>query len=163
MPEKLIKIVRAEVTRPANTTLYTALDAIADSASAPTIITFSGAAEKAGRGGKIIGAHIGTDQTANVEVFKLHLFNTAPTPINDNAAMTAPLYADIDIYIGSITFPAAADENATGAAFAQSTTPGLNFITDAAANDIYGMLEGTLGFTPASGQKFYMTLFIEQD
>jgi hypothetical protein len=157
------------ITRPANTTAYTAKDAIADKTAAATILTFTNAAQAAGRGGYVVGATVMTDQTANTAQFKLHLFHTAPgAVVVDNAAMTAPLWTDRASYVGSIIFAAAAQEGGAGAAFAQLTTGAepqfpMPFVCAAADSNLYGMLETLDAFTPASAQNFYLVLRIEQN
>jgi len=161
--------VSTEVTRPANTTAYTAKDAIADAASGALVWTFTGVARGIGGGGYIVLANIGTNQTTNTETFKLHLFNAAPTALQDNAACTAPLYADLSKYVGTITFPACAVEG-TGATMAYANaTPNdsgtklpMAYLCGADAN-LYGLLETPNGFTPASGQKFTIILVTEPD
>ena len=160
--------VSVTITRPADTTAYTAKDAVADSTSVPTILTFPDVAFANGRGGYIVSARIYTDQVTNVAQYKLHLFNQAPTPINDNAAMTAPLMTDNQTYQGAIIWPAAASEDGSvGAAFAQLTTdvepisPHM-FQCATHSRDLYGMLETLDAFTPASGQTFRVTLGIVQ-
>jgi hypothetical protein len=161
--------IAATVTRPSNTTAYAAKDTVADETSGATIINFPNAAMEANRGGYITGATIMTDQVANTAQFKLHLFHTTPTVLSDNVAMTAPLFADRAKYIGSITFPAVASEDASaGAAFAQATTTAepqfpIPFVSATADSDIYAMLETIDSFTPASAQIFYIVLRVEQN
>lgn len=161
--------VSVEKTRPADTNAYGAKDAISESTSAGTVWLFSNMARSAGLGGYIVKARLQTDQTTNTEAFRLHLYNTAPTAINDNAVCTAPLYADAGKYIGTIDFPACKTEG-TGAtaAYANATTNTtssglpLEFITSGDAH-LRGILETPAGFTPASGQKITITLDAEQD
>jgi hypothetical protein len=161
--------VTATITRPADTTAYTAKDAISSSTSAPATLQFSNMARKTGGSGYIVKAMIGTSQTTNTESFRLHLYNAAPTAINDNAACSAPLNANLSSYIGTLNFPAAKVEG-TGAdtAYANITpnTPGgdvpLSFVCAADAN-LYGLLESPNGYTPASAQTFSITLAAEQD
>jgi hypothetical protein len=149
--------------RPANTTAYTALDAIADSITVMTNRTYTGAARSNGQGGIIKQARIMTDQSTNTSIFKLHLFTVAPTALADNVPQTF-LYANRAGYVGSILFPAAAIDGASGTA-AGATKADLNipFVCESGDTKLYGMLESVDGFTPASAQAFYTELLIEQD
>lgn len=161
--------VSVEKTRPADTNAYAAKDAISESTSAGTVWTFTSIARAAGGSGYIVKANLQTDQTTNTESFRLHLFNAAPTAINDNVACSAPLYANASSYVGTIDFPAARVEG-TGAtaAYANATTNTsgcllpLAFVTAADAN-LYALLETPTGFTPASAQKITITLSAEVD
>ena len=153
------KLISSDInlTRPANVTAYTALDAVSDSTSAPTVLTFANIVTTAGDTGYITKALIVTDQSTNIARFKLHLFNTAPTAINDNAAQTI-LYANRATYIGYISWNACGTEG-TGSDCAYSLADTLRLaFTSGATTSLFGLLETLDGFTPASGQKFYIKL-----
>lgn len=153
-------------TRPANATPYTAEDAVNNSASAPVILTFSGIGRYNGGTGAIIQARLTTDMPANVARFRLYLYDVSTIGMdNDNAAFTN-LYADAASLIGYVDFPPldgiGTATAATHAADGQ-TTP--NMIFDCAAGDtaLYGRLVALDGFTPISGQRFTITLWVQQD
>ncbi len=86
----LITKVSAAYTRPAaDTTTYTAGDALADSTSAPTVLTFSGMARQPGAGGWIVDAVLTVSVAATLlPSAELWLFDTTVTPVNDNVAFT---------------------------------------------------------------------------
>jgi hypothetical protein len=155
--------VGVEFTRPADTTAYAALDAVSDSTSAPTVLTFANLARVNGGSGYITKARLFTDQKTNVARFRLHLFHTAPTAINDNSPYTL-LYANRANRIGHIDFPACATEDPTNstAASARVVPDGVSlplaFKCADGAKTIYGLLETLDAFTPASGQKFWIEL-----
>lgn len=155
-------IVQASFTRPSDTTAYAALDAVSDSTSAPTVLTFTAMARSSGGSGRITRARIETDQSANVAAFKLHIFNVSPTAINDNAAFTK-LWASRASYIGSITFPLMSTEGtgSTGAYAEVSLNP-IQFVTSGSQN-LFGILETLTAFTPANGQNFFVELTPEQN
>ena len=161
---KLNKVV-AEFTRPANTTAYAAKDVISDSTTSPTYMTFSNVVRDKGASGYVVKARIMSDSTAPSTasaVFKLHLFHTAPTAINDNDPYTM-LYANRDKRIGVLTFPAAATEGTgSDSCHARVSNDTIAFCVDDASNVLYGILETDTAFTPASGQKFYVELIIDQ-
>jgi len=158
--------VGVELTRPADTTAYTAKDVVADSTSAPTVITFSNFARVNAGSGIIVRARLMTDQKTCTSGFRLHLFHTAPTAINDNSPYSL-LYANAANRIGQIDFAAMSSEDPTNSTAAASMrpsadgaygAPNLWFQSAAASRALYGILETTSGFAPASGQKFYVEL-----
>jgi hypothetical protein len=157
----------ATITRPDDTTAYAAKDAIADSASAPTALTFTRLGRELNGEGYITGARIATNQAANVARFKLHLYRVAPTAINDNAAFTL-LWANRATRIGAVTFAACATEG-TGSdmAVAQAYPSDggglvLPFKCASTDDDVYGLLETLDAFTPAALQVFYIELTVDQ-
>lgn len=154
--------VSFEYTRPADTNAYTAKDVIADSTSAPTLMSWAGAARVTGGTGYITKARLVTDQKTNTSTFRLWLYSSAPTAINDNAPYTL-LYADNSKRIGSLDLPALSTEDATNstAASALNITDKLPY--SCAATTLYGILETPSGFTPASGQKFWIELTFDRN
>src|SRR5688572_28049103 len=94
----------ATFTRPADTNAYAASDAVSNSTTAPVALTFTNVARVNAGSGYITTARLlknGTT-TANAN-FRLYLFNTSPTAINDNAAFTL-LWANRATCIGYIDF-----------------------------------------------------------
>jgi hypothetical protein len=155
--------VGVELTRPADTTAYTALDAISDSTSSPTVVfTFTNLSRTNGVGGYIVKALLLTDQKTCTSRFRLHLFDTAPTAINDNSPYLS-LYANKATKLGTIDFFAVATEdptNSTGAS-TQRDDIRLKYLPTGSSRTIYGLLETLDAFTPASGQKIYIKLSVE--
>lgn len=152
----------ATLTRPADTTAYAAKDAISNSTSAPTYLTFANLARVSGGSGYIVKAQLMTNQSTNVAQYRLHLFNTAPTAINDNSPYTL-LWANRASRVGYIDFGAAATEGSgSDAANSQNDTARLHFVTSGSAS-LFGILETLSAFTPASDQVFYIALSAEQD
>lgn len=158
-----IVVVSAAFTRPADTTAYAAQDAVADSTSAPTVRTFTAAARVNGGSGYIMKARLMTDQSTNTARLRLHLYNAAPTAINDNAPQTL-LWANRAARVGVITFNALATE-ATGSTGAETLdiVDRLPFVCAGGDSNLYGLLETLDTFTPASGQNFYLELTIDQN
>ncbi len=159
-----LTVVSSEFARPADTNAYAALDAIADSTTAPTLLTFTNLARANGLGGYIAKARIMTDDTAIAAPprVRLHLFHTAPTPINDNAAFTL-LWANRANRIGHIDFAALTTEGAGSTAKNAKLIPDavslpLAFKCAAASRTIYGMLETLDAFTPASAKSWFVEL-----
>lgn len=145
--------------RPGDTTAYAANDAVANSTSAPVILTFTPVARVAAGAGFITKAKLQTDQSACVARFRLHLFNVAnPTIANDNAAF-ALKWADRASYIGSIDFDACKTEG-TGSDTAYSINSAVRMHFTCASGDqaLYGLLETLDAFTPANAQNFRIAL-----
>ena len=156
-------IIGVELIRPADTTAYAVNDAVSNSTSAPTVLTFTNLARANAKSGYLVKARLITDQKANVAQFRLHLFHTTTTAINDNAAY-ALLYANKDKAVGYIDFNSMTTEDATASDAAFSMWTGqLHFVCDSASRTLYGLLETKTAFTPASGQKFYVELSVDNN
>ena len=164
-----MSVVGVELTRPGtvpspDTTPYAAKDAVSNSTSSPTVLTFASAARVAGGDGYITKVRIMSDNTnvaTSSVVFKLHLFHTSPTAINDNAPYTL-LYANAANRIGTVTFPAMSTEGSgSTASNALFTTPIA--YKSGASTSIFGLLETDTAFTPASGQKFYIEITFDNN
>lgn len=154
-------IITAEFTRPADTTAYAANDAVSNSTSAPTILTFSDVARVAGGTLYIVKAELCTDQAACVASFRLHLFTTSVTPINDNAALTS-LWTTRASRVGYIDFPAVAQEGSGSTSAFALWTGQLQVVCGATAN-LFGLLQTKAAFTPASAQNFSIRLGVDRN
>jgi hypothetical protein len=157
-----------EVTRPANTSSYSANQTVASLTSNPIVDWVFPVARKASGKGYVVKAKLLTNQAACVAHFRLHLYKAAPTPIADGVACTV-LYANDTNYAGFIDFPAAGNNGSASDDNAQSiVVPGvtgklnqpslpLSFTADALQN-LYGLLQTLDAFTPASNQKIRISL-----
>lgn len=153
--------VAVTLTRPADTNAYIAKDTISDSTSSPNYLTFSNVARVNQGTGYIIFARLLTDQSANIARYRLHLFHTAPTAINDNSPYTL-LWANRASRIGYIDFEACQTEGSgSDMANSQNTWVRLAFQCASGSRAIYGILELLDAFTPASAQNFYIELRAE--
>lgn len=151
------------LTRPSDTTAYAALDAVSNSTTAPSVLTFASLPRVAGGSGYITKARLMTDQSTNTARFRLHLFHTTPTAINDNAAHTL-LWANRANRIGFIDFVACATEGSGSTAASSLVADArVGFVTAAGSSSIYGLLETLDAFTPASGQNIYIELTADQN
>lgn len=162
--QTVTRTATVEITRPANATAYAALDAVSNSSTAPTVLSFKdlGASGSGQAQGVVIGALLRTDQSTNTARFKLHLYSSSVTAINDNDAYTS-LYANNSTSIGSISFDACSTEGSGGtSAVSLNTTIRLPF-TLPTGTYIYGLLETLDAFTPASGQKIFIRLTTMSD
>ena len=149
------------LTRPADTNAYAAKDAVSDSTSAPTVLTFSNIARLNGGSGYITKARLMTNQSSNIARYRLHLYHTAPAAINDNSQFTL-LWANRTNRVGYIDFDALNTEGTgSDAAGALNTAIRLAFVCAAASDDLIGRLETLDAFTPANAQVFYIELTAE--
>ena len=156
-------VIAATFARPNDTTAYAAKDAVSDSTSSPTVLTFTNIARVNAGTGYITKARIVTDQATNVARFRLHLFNVAPTAINDNAAHTL-LWANRASRLGYVDFDGCQTEG-TGSDCANTvnSTVRLHFAAAAGTRTLYGLLETRDAFTPAALQNLYIELSAELD
>ena len=153
---------------PSGANNYAALDVIADSTSAPTVLTFSGCGRDLAGSGYIVKARMFTDQKTFTGRIKLHLFHTSPTAINDNSPYLL-LYANNSKGIGTITFPAAATEDPTNSTAANAfvvpdgiSLP-MSYKCDANSQALYGIVEVLDIFTSAATQNFWFELTCDQN
>lgn len=148
------------VTRPADTTAYTAGDAISDSTSSPTTGGFalSGAARVASGSGVITDAVITTSaDAATLLQGEVWLFNQAVTNVNDNAAF-AVSDAEIQTCVGKIPF-LFEDAGNNGFFHAQNLQIGFTLLSGQA---IRFLLKAKNNYTPVASEQFSVMLKIAQ-
>lgn len=146
----------ATITRPADTTAYTAGDVVGTSPAAN--IEFTNILPTAGEHFYITDAKIEVEKSAvpgGMDTFTLHLFDTAPTAIADNTAWTL-LLADGGKYLGSIIFTVPVDLGTTLISFKNSLA--LKRKLAASSTSIYGQLVTDAGWTPAASDVVNITL-----
>lgn len=154
--------IQASFTRPSNTTAYTAKDAVGTSPAA--YLTFANAAAKAGLGGRVVGATIGSTKDSPTNcVLDLILFDSAPTPTADNDEMDL-LAADLSKIVGHVPFAATDFGEAKDTKYGrkQLEGEGLGFVTGS-ANALYGMLRAGAAYTPGDGEVITVTLDVIQE
>ena len=157
-------ITTASFTRPADTTAYAAQDVVSNSTSAPTLLTFSGAARANGGSGLILSArHMKNSTTTAGATYRLHLYKVSTiTPINDNAQFTL-LYANRASRIGFIDFSHAAGGTGSDSTNALSTFVNLPFVCNAATSALFGILTVLGAYTPTSEEQHFIELSIAQN
>lgn len=160
-----LRVASVELTRPANTTAYDAGDAVTNSTSASTPLVLADVVSANAGAGRIVGATLKTSKKDfSGARIRAHLFNAAPTAISNDNAQHQIRYADKASELGYIDFPAMTigtdTANSTGA-ISQSGSLYLPFACAAADNDLYVVLETLDVVTPASGQTFYLTVYVE--
>lgn len=159
--------VQCEITRPANETVYAAKDCLADNAPSIETQVFAGAARINNGHGTITRARIATDKVDWTAALVMFVYNAEPAGgfIADNAAFDN-MYADEASLIGKITFPAFSNITGGAGSASEATTEGLNigFECVGDVDDLYFQLYIPSDTpTPASGQKFTITIDVIQD
>lgn len=151
----------ATFTRPNDTTAYAAGDAVSDSTSAPTILTFAGAARAAGGSGLILSArHIkNSTNTANAS-FRLWLYRDTANAVADNAAFPL-LWANRANRMGFIDFSHTSGSTGSDSSSSLVTYVGLPF--SAAGTALYGQLTVTGAYTPGAQEQHFIELQIAQN
>lgn len=142
------------VTRPANTTAYTAGDVVGATAAA---ITFPDMASTIGRDIIITSASLRIDVSAipaGMTSFRLHLYSaTPPSALADNAAWDLPS-GDRASYLGYIDLGSPADMGSTLYCQVDSINKQIRLASSETA--VYGYLVTNGAFTPAANSEVYV-------
>lgn len=158
--------VAVEFTRPGDTTAYTANDVVSNSTVTSALNQVPNFARVNGGGGYIVGARVSTDKKSITPRIRIHLFNASnPTVAADNAAWRDS-YADASKRLGYFDMPAmSTGADATNSDMSRSLDMTLRvpFVAAAGTRSIYYLLETLDAFTPASGEKFTVTLYGDID
>ena len=148
---------------------YDAFDVLSetDTASSGTAWSFAAIARANGAYGYITKAQVISETTNVTPRLTLFLFNATPAcELDDNAANTALLHADLATYQGKIDFPAMEDiGTGDSEAVATPSTYGnlpLAFQCASDADDLIGVLVTRTAFTQAAGEDMTVVLTVEQ-
>lgn len=137
-------------TRPANTTAYTAGDAVGATAAAITFPTMGPSAKEV----LLTGVSLEIDVTAipsGMSTFRLHLYNvTPPSALADNAAWDLPA-GDRASYLGYIDIPTPIDLGST----LYCEWNGVNKQVTLSGTSIFAYLQTTGAYTPAGNSEVY--------
>lgn len=150
------------VTRPANTTAYTAGDVVGDG----SVLTFAHAAARPGEPGVIQQAIITSSAyVATAPDLELWLFDTTVTADADNAAFT-PTDAELSTLVGIIDFATAnwaigdATAGVGGNHVCVAANLGIPFNPAIGAGDLFGVLVVRNAYVPISAEVFNVRLQI---
>jgi hypothetical protein len=138
----------ATITRPSNTTAYTAGDVVGDTGGS-AIISLTAAGPTAGF---VIIQSISlvfSDSTvpSGMGAFRLHMYSASPNAIADNAAFDL-VSGERDTYMGYIDLPAPQDLGST--IYTQVDYPGRLVKLGAASTTLFAELETRGAYTPVS-------------
>lgn len=164
------KVVTQSVTRPNDTTTYTAGDALANATSGAAMLTFSNMARKAG-GGFILQRMViccSAKQTLLPDMEIFFLDTTMATPPVDNTFRTMT-DAESETVIGSIFVPgqvySKSTNNTSGAGgniIINSENLGMLMCCAAGSTSIYCVPSFANAYVPVANEKFTFKLFLEQ-
>lgn len=148
--------------RPANTTAYTAGDAVNNTTTAAGVrlLAFPGLCTP-GRSATIYKALLETDLNTFTSAMTAHLYAAqAPSAsvVADNAAATT-LLVNSPLRLGQIPFPALAGGAGTNTALIAWSAPALTVVPQTSDAAVYALLVDNTGSTPASGQLFRMSIW----
>jgi hypothetical protein len=138
----------ATITRPSNTTAYTAGDVVGDTGGS-AIISLTAAGPTAGF---VIIQSISlvfSDSTvpSGMGAFRVHLYSASPTAIADNAAFDLTS-GERDTYMGYVDLPAPQDLGSS--IYTQTDYPGRLIKLAAASTTLFAELETRGAYTPVS-------------
>jgi hypothetical protein len=146
----LTKTVSSVLTRPANTTTYTANDEMTDTGG--TIRTLTGMATATGGKGIITHCLLSCSSNGGTKpTYTVYVYDTTSTPQTDNAAF-APSDGVQDTCIGSFTLTTAevGDATANTGNFTMDSGPIHLPYTTVGSADLYFRVKVTNGYTPGA-------------
>lgn len=143
------------ITRPSDTTAYTAGDVIGDTGGS-AILTFANMAKTGGGEVIITSVELEVDIAAvpsGMTSFNVRLYNASPTAIADNAAWDLPS-GDRGKYLGKIGLVTPTDEGST----LFSDNDGINKQITLASTSLYVELQTVGAYTPSSAAVYRLTI-----
>lgn len=158
LPVRSASIIASETsfTRPSDTTTYASGDAVNNSTSAPTVLTFANIARASGLGGIIESATMILSTRATLAgVFELWLFDTTVTMTNDNTAWGIS-DANLNTSIGCIYFSLRNDGDASSNCIYQATNIGIAY--KCTTTSLFGALVVRNAYVPGNGEVFTIRL-----
>jgi hypothetical protein len=156
--------VAVELTRPANTDAYAAGDVVSNNVTTTAMLEFANAAREAGGSGYITGIRVATDKKSITPRLRVHIFRTNGATLSGDNAQWRGVYTDDSKLIGSVDLAAmttGADTTNSTQSIAQDFTVRLPYTC--VATSLYVVLETIDAFTPTSGQKFSVTLYLDRN
>lgn len=151
--------------RPADTDAYAAQDEVSTTTVAGTTapLQFEGAARAKGGDGWIVKAVLEcSSPTVANGVFRLWLFNAAPTMFGDNAAYQLDA-ADIAKRVAYVDLALITEGTGSDAAYALDDGLRTAFKCAADSRDLWGVLVAKGAYVPTSGETFTVTLVTDDD
>ncbi|MFY9294487.1 MAG: hypothetical protein WAP03_27940 [Methylorubrum rhodinum] len=159
------KVVTGFFNRPNDTTAYAVGDLIGASTApgAGNVLVLPSVPRIPGGTGRLIRLRAATNQQAFAATLRVHLFKTLVAPtVGDNAPLAGTI-ANYVFYYGMADVPCAAGVLSDGSKGFMAFSPPIAFDATAGAMDLYAVLEARTAFTPASGQRFSLTIEADVD
>lgn len=155
--------VAAAFARPGDTTPYAIADAVADSTSAPTALSFAGCARANGGTGYITAVLLQKSTNAVTgAAFRVHFWNATPTLFNDNAAANLA-WADRAKYVGYADLVLRTEGASADIAWALDDARRIPFTCAAADTALYATLAAEAAYTPGNAENFRVTVTVERN
>lgn len=159
-------IAAAVMTRPADTTAYTAGDLVANSVTSGSVVplSFPGLASIAGNAVAVTGAKISKSTTTLTNAsFRLHLFNVLPVnSVGDNAPFDTSGALGVSTaagYVGYINVTMDISGTAASSGRGTPSSPASDKIISApATGGLWGLLEVTAAYAPGNAETFTVSL-----
>lgn len=155
----------ANFTRPADTTAYAANDAVSNSTSSPTVMTFSNCARvNAGMVCIADAALQVSNKNATVAEFHLFVLDAAPTMPNDNAAFAVSDAENQAVQCVLVFVPSHYSDTSNNAVYKLAAHSKNQWAKCAAASKaLYGALQTRTAYTPTSAETYYVDLDVIQE
>lgn len=150
----------ASFTRPSDTTAYAAADLVANSTTAGSVTPLVFFIPNTARTFKIwkVGLQKSGATVTNAS-FKLHLFKDSPTVANgDNGAISVAVGAN---FIGTFTLDASSTSPVITGGSKGFSLSGTHLVSVDTDGLLYGLLEATAAYAPASSEVFTVSIFGE--
>lgn len=141
--------------RPANTTAYSAKDAITDSTSAPSSITFPGMISTRSQYAAITDVTVRIKSTTSAPQLNLYIFNTLPTANDDNTAFTI---SDEEIVTIESVIKLTESFDYGNSYILHSTSINDRVRSDALNSNFYGLLQSIGAFTPVNADQIFIKI-----
>jgi len=156
--------LRDTFNRPGDANDYAANDAVSNSTSAPTARSVAAARVNNGSG-YIVGVAVNHEKVSLTPRFRVHFFNSAPTPVNDNAALALTFaITNAASYVGSVDLDPMASNGGTDYSRAQNISIRLPFTCTGGVTTLWFLLQ-TLDavVAPGNAKGVTTTIYVDQN
>jgi hypothetical protein len=150
-------------TRPGDTTSYTAADLVANDVDAGDVVPLTFGSNSIGTHGIIRRVRLyKSSTTATAATFVVHLFSVAPVVTNgDNGAFAVSTAAN---YLDEVAVDMSSGASVgTAYLYKPSAAVAIGFNFAHSGSLIYGLIEASGAYAPASAEVFQVTLEIESN
>jgi len=151
-----------EFTRTTGTTGYHANDAVLPAVGG--VVEIANVGRIVGGSGYITEIRCSTDLKSITPRFRIHFFNASNPTLSADGANWQDMYADIAKRVGYYDMPAlstAADATNSDMSRTMDATMRLPFVCGAATTSLWYAIETLDAFTPASAEKFSISIYCE--
>jgi hypothetical protein len=155
-----MKKVSASLVRPANTTVYTVGDAITDSTSAPTIFELDLSTIGAVNGQSLIVQMVSVVSSVKQSTLPLVNVFLSPTTFagtNDNSALAID---DATVESGGQWFQCDYQNYSANNAVIDTRATNIPIVLASDNNKLFGTIQAFNAYTPVSGEKFTVSVWV---